>query len=293
MDRDALNAVVDELPELHREGARRSRRPARPRRTPRTRRPRSGTSRSRQKAEADYQRRLETIHAQGKGARDWVDKIYRQDPARAYRKRQRRPDAALLAAGQPITDPAQSDVAPVYMAEVDEANQQAVLELLAMVPASTEGTEPQLLRYTATGWVNDPKILRQLKSSAPPAIVSLDEATFNDTLEQVKTFYTTPEGKAEAEAEAKAGRSPRSPRRLIWGEYGELIGRGHPRHRRHPQRHRRRRAAQAVLDHRHRRHGQDPLEHPRRHDPVHAPPDASTCPRRACPRATAPSCTTR
>jgi hypothetical protein len=114
------------------------------------------------------------------------------------------------------------------MAEVDEANKANVLELLAMVPASTEGTAPQLLRYTATGWVPDPKVLRQLQSSAPPAIVSLDEETFNTTLEQVKTFYTTPQGKAEAEIEAKEAESQVAALLPVYGEYGELLAAGIP-----------------------------------------------------------------
>jgi len=205
------------------------------------------------KAQADYERRLEKIRAQGKKQQDAIDRIYRKilpgygkkKPDQRYqaasvvgldvfakRKKQAAPandvPAAPAAAGtgQPITDPAQSDVAPVYMAEVDEANQSAVLELLAMVPASTTGTDPQVLRYTAQGWVSDPKILRQLRSTAPPAIVALDEGQFNDTLNQVKHFYTTAEGKAEAEQEAKDAQTQAisaAAGSRIWGEYGEVI----------------------------------------------------------------------
>jgi len=125
--------------------------------------------------------------------------------------------------GEPITDPEQSDIPPIYMAEVDEANQSAVLELLAMVPATTDGGDSQVLRYTSNGWVSDPKVLRQLKSTAPPAIVSLDEAAFNDTLTQVQAFYQTPEGKAQAEQEAKEATSVAASGAGIWGEYGEIV----------------------------------------------------------------------
>jgi hypothetical protein len=189
------------------------------------------------KADADYKRRLEKIHAGGKSARDAIDRIYRKIlpgykrgslTAAARKKKDEPAEVPVLpdagGTGQPITDPAQSDVAPVYMAEVDEANQEAVLELLAMIPASTTGNQAQVLRYTATGWVNDPKVLRQLQSSSPPAIVSLDEATFNDTMTQVQAFYQTPEGKAEAEQEAKdAAASVAASAAAIWGEYGEVV----------------------------------------------------------------------
>jgi hypothetical protein len=228
MDAEAIQAVIDNYPnfiEKERAGAA-ARAKAQQASDDASRRQ---AEQEQAKAEADYQRRLEKIHGKGQKARDAIDRIYRKILPKRYRGYEKtHQDAAILAAGQAITDPAQSDVAPVYMAEVDEANQQAVLELLAMVPASTEGTEPQLLRYTATGWLNDPKILRQLKSSAPPAIVALDEATFNDTLEQVKTFYTTPEGKAEAEAEAKEAASQVASVTAIYGEYGELLAAGIP-----------------------------------------------------------------
>jgi hypothetical protein len=223
MDKDALQAVIDNYPnfiEKERAGAS-ARKKAQEAQDEQSRKRYEAEQ---EKADSDYRRRLEKIHTQGKSARDAIDRVYRKILPAKYRRgiSAIHNTAAMLAAGQPITDPAQSDVAPIYMAEVDEANQSAVLELLAMVPASTEGTDPQLLRYTAAGWVNDPKILRQLKSSAPPAIVSLDEAAFNDTLEQVKVFYTTPEGKAEAEAEAEDAKSAVAAA-AIWGEYGEVV----------------------------------------------------------------------
>jgi hypothetical protein len=230
MDAEAINAVVENYPNFiakERAGAA-ARKKAQD--------ANDDASRKNAKAEqdkilADYQRRLESIHSKGKSARDAIDRAYRKILPKKWRAgvEAYHRAAALLAAGTPITDPAQSDVAPVYMAEVDEANQQNVLELLAMVPASSEGTDAQVLRYTATGWISDPKILRQLKSTAPPAIVSLDEATFNDTLAQVKKFYTTPQGKAEAEAEAKEAASPVAASTLpIYGEYGELLAAGIP-----------------------------------------------------------------
>jgi len=235
MDADALRAVVENYPNfIEKERAGRAARQQAQEALDDA--SRQKYERAQAQAEADYKRRLEKIHAQGKSARDAIDRIYRKilpgykrgSLTAAARKKKDAPtdvpaDPAAAGTGQPITDPAQSDVAPVYMAEVDEANQQAVLELLAMVPASTTGSQPQLLRYTATGWVNDPKVLRQIQSTAPPAIVALDEATFNDTLAQVKQFYTTPEGKAEAEQEAADAVSPVAAAAVIWGEYGEVI----------------------------------------------------------------------
>lgn len=245
MDREALNAVIENYPnfiEKERAG-RAARQHAQDELDDESRRK---YEREQQRAEEDYQRRLEKIHGQGKSARDWIDRIYRKIIP-GYRRRPSSPNAASIlqqfakkkdsakeaveptaAPATAITDPAQSDVPPIYLAEVDENNQQAVLELLAMVPASTESSEVQLLRYTANGWVSDPKVLRQLRSSSPPAVVTLDEATFDETLEQVKHFYTTPEGQAEAEAEAKEAKSVAAGLVAAWGEYGELIAAGIP-----------------------------------------------------------------
>ena len=122
-------------------------------------RPRSSTRTEAAKAEADYRRRLEKVHAQGKSARDWVDKIYRKILP-GYKRTPSNPLYAAAAKDAPaaapaataITDPAQSDVAPIYMAEVDDTNNQAVLDLFTMVPASNTSSDAQLLRRTPAGW---------------------------------------------------------------------------------------------------------------------------------------------
>ena len=181
-----------------------------------------------EKAEADYRRRLEQVHAKGKSARDWVDKIYRKILP-GYKRRPTNPltaapaaPAAAPATGA-FTDPSQSDVAPVYMAEVDETNNQAVLDLFAMLPASSTSSDAQLLRRVPTGWEKDDKTLRKLRSSAPPAIVVLDEAQYADTLSQVDAFYKTEEGKA-----AEKDKEAITASLVLWGEYGEIIAAGIP-----------------------------------------------------------------
>lgn len=106
----------------------------------------------------------------------------------------------VSAAGEPsgsaIESPEKSDIAPLYLAVVDEADPSAVLELLAMTPASTTGTETVVWRRDPTGWVRDDDMLRKLKSSAPPPVVKLDQAAYLDTIAQVDAFYKTPEGQA-------------------------------------------------------------------------------------------------
>ena len=140
---------------------------------------------------------------------------------------------------------------------------------------------PQVLRYTATGWVNDPKILRQLRSSSPPAIVALDEAA-------VQRHPRPGQGRSTPRRRARPRPRPRPSRPqsqvaavlAVWGEYGELIAAGVPGIADTPSDIAASRAAQAVLDHRRRWHGQDPLEHPWRLDPLQPQPEEVHAPAR-------------
>jgi len=82
--------------------------------------------------------------------------------------------------------PDTSDVPPLYLAIVDEADTQAVLELIALVPG-TAGSEEQLRAFIRLdrAWVESTELLQQLRSATPPPVVQLDESMYASVLEQV------------------------------------------------------------------------------------------------------------
>lgn len=131
----------------------------------------------------------------------------------------------LLAAA--ITDPAQSDVPPVYMALIDETNNDAVLELMALVPASTESNTPTLLRRVEGGrWEEDLNLLRDLQGSTPPPVATLDGQTYTDVLAQVDQFYV--DNPSDTAPEPPAATASTWDPFALYGEYGEILAAGIP-----------------------------------------------------------------
>lgn len=90
----------------------------------------------------------------------------------------------LTAAGQPMA-PGQSDVQPIYLAEVAPEDPRAVLNLVSLVPESSESTAPMTYVRKDGKWTRDPQIINDLKSATPPPVVPLDSDTLNDVLKQV------------------------------------------------------------------------------------------------------------
>ena len=82
------------------------------------------------------------------------------------------------------------DVKPFYMAIVDKDDNDAVLDLIALIPASTEGAEVQVVRRTDKGWEVDDDIKNSLTSSVPPPVVKLDDTQFAGIEEQVLSWYS-------------------------------------------------------------------------------------------------------
>jgi len=136
----------------------------------------------------------------------------------------------LLAAA--ITDPAQSDVPPVYMALIDETNNDAVLELMALVPSSTESSTPTLLRREANNtWVEDLNLLRDLQGATPPPVAVLEGEKYTDVLAQVDQFYADNPSDSAEEAPAPAESAAAAALLdglAIYGEYGEILAAGIP-----------------------------------------------------------------
>lgn len=81
--------------------------------------------------------------------------------------------------------PDNTDVPPLRLAIVDRDDPQAVTDLVSLVPASTTGNEATAYRRVAGEWVEDVKILQDMRSPTPPPVVKLDEAMYQDVLAQV------------------------------------------------------------------------------------------------------------
>jgi hypothetical protein len=90
--------------------------------------------------------------------------------------------------------PETSDVQPLYMAIVAEDDPRAVLDLIALVPASSTSAQPMTYKRDAGKWVRDETTLSDLKSATPPPVVPLDKTVLNDVLTQVDDATITAAG---------------------------------------------------------------------------------------------------
>ena len=86
--------------------------------------------------------------------------------------------------GKELT-PQTSDVQPMYMAIVSPDDLTAVFDLVSIVPASTNSTEPAVYKRSEAKWVKDDSILADLKSATPPPVVPLDGDNLIEVLKQV------------------------------------------------------------------------------------------------------------
>jgi hypothetical protein len=81
--------------------------------------------------------------------------------------------------------PETSDVPILHMAIVSPDDPQAVMDLVALVPASNKTIEPATYTRKDGKWILDSQILNDLRSATPPPVVVLDDKTLVDVLEQV------------------------------------------------------------------------------------------------------------
>lgn len=81
--------------------------------------------------------------------------------------------------------PENAEFTPKYLAIVSPDDKGAVMDLVAIVPETTESTEPMTYRREDRKWIKDPQILNDLKSPVPPPVVALESAALNDVLLQV------------------------------------------------------------------------------------------------------------
>ena len=77
--------------------------------------------------------------------------------------------------------PANSDITK-YLAIVSPDDVQAVMDVVAIVPATKESTAPITYKRDSGKWVEDEQILNDLKSATPPPVVELDKKVLNDVL---------------------------------------------------------------------------------------------------------------
>ena len=96
---------------------------------------------------------------------------------------------SVTAAGKPDDDkqmtPETSDVQPVFFAVVSEDDPGAVLDLVSLVPAATDSTEPMTYTREDKKWVRNEALLVDMNSPTPPPVVPLDAGSLKSVIEQV------------------------------------------------------------------------------------------------------------
>lgn len=95
------------------------------------------------------------------------------------------PMALTAAAKEVELTPDNSDVQPLYVAIVSPDDPRAVLDLVAVVPASSESNLPMAYKRVDAKWIRDEGILADLNSATPPPVVPLDADTLESVLQQV------------------------------------------------------------------------------------------------------------
>lgn len=114
-------------------------------------------------------------------------------------------EIAVLAAGENVAlTPKTSDIPPVYMAIVAPDDPQAVMDLVCLIPASTQSTKPTVFTYKKGKWVADDRMLNDLKSPTPPPVVVLDNESLSSVLEQMNASAQNDKEMEQAERDAAA-----------------------------------------------------------------------------------------
>lgn len=128
----------------------------------------------------------------------------------------------------PNPTPGNTDVEPLYLAIVDAEDPQAVMDLVALVPATATSNEAATFRRSGGEWVEDQKILQDLRSATPPPVVQLTSDEFKDVLGQVDIETAVPDdanGAVTAAGGADRNRGNAEQLRRYWtvGEGGLKI----------------------------------------------------------------------
>jgi hypothetical protein len=81
--------------------------------------------------------------------------------------------------------PETSDVQPVFFAVVSEDDPGAVLDLVSLVPAKTDSTDPMTYTREEGKWVRNEALLVDMNSPTPPPVVPLDAESLKSVIQQV------------------------------------------------------------------------------------------------------------
>jgi hypothetical protein len=97
------------------------------------------------------------------------------------------------AAEEKALTPETSDVKPKYLALVSPDDPRAVMDLVALVPASATSNTPVVYERKDGAWLPNEQILADLKSFSPPPVIALEtEEVINDVLIQVDDLDKEP-----------------------------------------------------------------------------------------------------
>ena len=132
-------------------------------------------------------------------------------------------DAPVVAAPAPESvtveeaTPDTTDVAPLYVAVVDDADVSAVLDLAAIVPAKAGTNQgPTAWRRANGAWEFAPDLMSDLQSVSPPPVVELkDEELVKNVLQQID------QNESQSPDEADGGSTMAASG--MWGPNGELL----------------------------------------------------------------------
>jgi DNA-binding ferritin-like protein len=113
--------------------------------------------------------------------------------------------------------PENSDVPAIYMAIVAQDDPQAVMNLVALIPADSKSTTPTLFKRHEGKWVKDEAILTDLNSPTPPPVVVLDDESLSDVMVQME------KNNMEEQEELKKQEEVNSQLSILWGPTGDLL----------------------------------------------------------------------
>ena len=133
-------------------------------------------------------------------------------------------DSSLIASADVVAlTPETSDVPPIYMAIVAQDDPQAVMNLVALIPADSTSNKPTLFKRQDNKWVKDERILTDLNSPTPPPVVVLDDSSLKDVMSQMEKSGM--EKEEDLKEDEKAGRpTADSQLSILWGPTGNLLG---------------------------------------------------------------------
>jgi hypothetical protein len=121
------------------------------------------------------------------------------------------PQVAPQAKSEAPLTPETTDVPPLYFAIVSPDDPRAVMDLVAMVPASATSTEPSAYRREDKQWVLDDQVLKDLKSATPPPVVALDSSVLDGVLKQVDGIAAVEASLTPTDALVASMWSPKAP----------------------------------------------------------------------------------